>query len=196
MRIVIVLIFLLLSSNSEAQLCFASSSLGGERHQIPPSRFIQLEEDFEFQDINKRPYTRLFVAAASLNVRNSPNYGRIVGTLFQGDKVPILARKGNWVAITRPIPNFKNKPQWVHISYLSPSRINTISTEDLMARCKFDEMANLLEKSLVTGNCKSVRNFVKSNDNSSARKYKFELLSFLKANDKIEALHKVQSNCF
>ena len=195
MRIIMACIFLLLSSNSEAQICFVSSPWGGERYQIPPNKFILLEEDFEFQE-EKSPYTQLFVTAKSLNVRNSPNYGHIVGTVFQGDKVPVLARKGDWIAITRPIPNFKDKPQWVHINYLSPSRINTISTEDLIARCKLSEMANMLEKSLVTDNCKSVRNFIKSNDSSSARKYKYDLLTFLKASDKTKALYKVQSNCF
>ena len=186
---------MLLSSNSDAQLCFVSRPLGGERYQIPPGRFIELEQDFEFQEA-KIPYTRLFVTAKSLNVRNSPNYGHIVSTLFQGDKVPVLARKGDWIAITRPITDFKYKPKWVHINYLSPNRTHTISTEGLMERCNFNEMANLLEQSLVTDNCKSVRNFVKSNDNSSASRYKFELFNFLKANDKTEALYKVQSNCF
>lgn len=177
-----------------AQLCsaFSFNPHKQQTQQMRADYFLSNKKNLEFQN-DKPAYTKLFVAPKYLNVRDSPDFGTIVGTVFRGQKLDLYARKDNWVAISRDT----KEGMWVHVDYLSMNSTSTITYENLLAKCSLTDMAEFLDGSLDNSGCMSVRTFLKQNDFTEASRYfKLNLVEWLEHNNREKALNKVRSNCY
>ena len=143
--------------------------------------FIKLNENLEFQ-LDQHYYAELYVKPKFLNVRNSPQYGDVVGTTFSGQKIPIYAKSGEWVAISRKFENFENQ-FWVHSRYLSPTKTDRIAENGLLSRCGLDEMVRMLDGIERTNGCKSVQKYLLWEGSSE---YRRKLEQHLRSLDKME----------
>jgi len=165
---------------SVAQLCFSSSPIHTvPKQQIAPTQFLESETNLKLIK-DEIPYTRLIVGIKYLNVRDNHNFGNIVGTVFQGQKVPIFSRQGKWVAITRDVQNtfHEAKISWVHIDYLTPNQVTNISGDEFISKCSLEQMAEHLEDVIKLSECESVRKFLKQNNSDrSSTSYKLKLLN-------------------
>ena len=151
LRLILASIFLLLAVPGEAfgQICgishypygFASSN----RPIMNGDDFKAVSTDLPFisEDERKQRYAQFWIAADVLNIRSGPGLDYdIISETYYGNLVFALAKRGDWVAIRRSkiIDGIEILPRWVHVKYLSSSRIQEqVGIEILKAKCDFLE---------------------------------------------------------
>ncbi len=78
------------------------------------SSFIYAFDGLELNEKEFRPLAKKYVNIETLNVRNDPENGKIVGKLSRGDAVLIYDKKDNWERLSKEFES----PKWVLSKYL------------------------------------------------------------------------------
>ena len=158
LRLILTSIFLILAFSGEAfgQICrisnypygFASSN----RPMMSGDEFKGVSTDLPFipEGERKQRYAQFWVTADVLNIRSGPSLDYdIISETYYGNLVFALAKQGDWVAIRRglTIDSIDVLPGWVHVKYLSSSRIQEqVDIEILQAKCNFLEQGTHINK--------------------------------------------------
>lgn len=78
------------------------------------SSFSYAFDGLELNEDEFHPLAKKYVNIETLNVRNNPENGEIVGELVRGDTVLIYDRNGNWERLSKEFES----PKWVLSKYL------------------------------------------------------------------------------
>jgi len=128
------------------------------------------DKDYLFlnQEARRNRYAQFWVDVDVLNIRSGPGLEHeIISETYLGHHVFAFAKQGEWVAVSPPIDTdvFKRDQTWVHLSYLSSTRINDqIDINTLKRKCAFRDMGRKVTANLNAppsySPCASVRNYV------------------------------------
>jgi hypothetical protein len=164
-------ICLLFPQTALGQICSMSRPLGGVNFPLMKGQdFRTSAKDYPFldQEDRRNRYAQFWVDADVLNVRSGPGLEyEIISETYSGDHVFAFAKQGDWVAVSPPVDLdiFKRDPTWVHLKYLSSTRINhQIDINTLKRKCTFQNMGRKVSVNLNApprySPCASVRNYL------------------------------------
>ena len=182
MKMKVILISFLMSlsfgGNSDAQIsCIPPPlhDLTGLNHtRMHGSILKQTSFDLPFIDEveSKLKYSQLWINTDVLNVRTGPSSkDSIITEVYFGQRVFAYAKKGDWVAILRPVSteNVKWGARWVNIRYLSSQPIKEqVGLKVLKRKCSFKKHRNYNPSKAISdaenkilNSCSAVRTYLR-----------------------------------
>ena len=147
-KLLFLALYLSLSRDAHAQICNMSHYPYGwgmmNRPIMHGSEFKSALQDLPFIEAERGKstrYSQFWVTADVLNIRSGPSLEHeVISETYFGNLVFALAKEGNWVAIRsgHTVDDIDVLPRWVHIKYLSSTRINEqVDIELLKRKCSF-----------------------------------------------------------
>lgn len=163
----IIFFFCAAATQSWAQICSISHFPYGwsnvNRPEMNGDLFKATTIDIDFKNTetrSQRPYSEYWVEADVLNIRSAPSVSApILQQTYKGAHYFAFAKKGDWVAISKPITNSDTK--WVHQNYLSARRLQElVSSKILEQRCGFINLAKNYDIIRTDFKCLSVHQYL------------------------------------